>query len=89
MTDQKIMSLVNVSTIPKEVQKLLDEPITIIKGAEAKDFQALNQFGINKVKDLIQIKISSMIIQLLIVGIPGPKTGPFFQYLKKHMYEKN
>ncbi|NVM53948.1 MAG: 50S ribosome-binding GTPase [Candidatus Helarchaeota archaeon] len=56
MTSAKILSLVNVSTVPKDVQQLLEEPITIIKGAEEKDFQALQQAGINKIKDLIQIQ---------------------------------
>ena len=56
MSSQKLLSLVNLASIPKDVQKLLDESITILKGAEEKDFQALQEQGIQKVRDLVQIK---------------------------------
>lgn len=55
MSSAKILSLVKIASLPKDVQKLLDEPITIIKGAEEKDFQALDKLGIKQVKDLLQV----------------------------------
>ncbi len=56
MSSQKLLSLVKVASVPKDVQKLLDEPITILKGADEKDYQFLQEQGIKKVKDLVQIK---------------------------------
>lgn len=52
----KILSLVNLTTLPKDLQKLLDEPISVIKGIDAEIFEALNQQGFKRVRDLIQIK---------------------------------
>ncbi len=52
----KILSLVKIASIPKDVQKLLDEPISIIKGAEDKDIQALEKIGLKLIKDLIELK---------------------------------
>lgn len=52
----KILSLVNLTTLPKDLQKLLDEPINIVKGIDAEVFDALKSQGFKKIKDLIQIK---------------------------------
>ncbi|HUX99295.1 MAG TPA: ADP-ribosylation factor-like protein [Candidatus Deferrimicrobium sp.] len=52
----KILNLINIAALPKDAEKLLDEPISIIKNIDEKDFKALEQHGIKKIKDLIQIK---------------------------------
>jgi small GTP-binding protein len=52
----KIFSLVNLTTLPKDLQKLMDEPIDIIKGIDEKVFDALKSQGFKKIKDIVQIK---------------------------------
>ena len=44
------------TTLPKDLQKLLDEPISIIKGIEDEVLDALKKQGFKKIRDLIQIK---------------------------------
>lgn len=56
MSSEKILSLVKVAKLPANLEKLLDEPVTIIKGAEDKDIQALEKLGIKQVKDLLEIQ---------------------------------
>jgi GTPase SAR1 family protein len=47
---------VNLTTLPKDLQKLMDEPIDIIKGIDEKVFEVLKSQGLKKIKDAIQIK---------------------------------
>ncbi|MHA1276196.1 MAG: ADP-ribosylation factor-like protein [Candidatus Helarchaeota archaeon] len=55
MVSSKLLSLINRSSLPSDLSKLLDEPIIILKGAEAEDLQALENQGLKKIKDLVQI----------------------------------
>ena len=41
MSSTKLLGLVNLKTLPKDLPKLLDEPVNILKGAETEDFQAV------------------------------------------------
>ncbi|MFX1294931.1 MAG: ADP-ribosylation factor-like protein [Promethearchaeota archaeon] len=65
MPSSKILSLVNIRSLPSDLQKLLDESITILKGAEEKDFQALEKQGITKIKNLIQIENFEKVEQVI------------------------
>ncbi|TFG05653.1 MAG: hypothetical protein EU536_01310 [Promethearchaeota archaeon] len=70
MSADKLLSLVKVASIPKDVQKLLDESIGIIKGISDKDLAVLEQQGFMKVKDLVAIsnyeKIQKVIDSLVL-----------------------
>ncbi len=56
MSSSKILSLITLSKLPSDLQKLLDEPISVLKGAEDADIQALEKQGLKKIKDLVEIK---------------------------------
>ena len=56
MSSSKILSLITLSKLPSDLQKLLDEPISVLKGAEDADVQALEKQGLKKIKDLVEIK---------------------------------
>ena len=56
MSHSKLLNLLNLSTLPSDLPKLLEEPITLLKGADEKDYQILQKNGLKKIKDLIEIK---------------------------------
>ena len=48
MSSTKLLGLVNLKTLPKDLPKLLDEPVSILKGAEEHS-QVLEKQGLKKV----------------------------------------
>ncbi|MHA1265069.1 MAG: ADP-ribosylation factor-like protein [Candidatus Helarchaeota archaeon] len=56
MSSEKLLSLLKVNTVPKDILKLLEEPISIIKGTETNEIQTLESLGLKKIHDLLQIE---------------------------------